>query len=221
MPVVHLVRHGQATQDGETYDRLSGLGREQAAVVGAELAGRGLRDPLVVSGTLERQRDTAAAVVGALGLRAPHPADPRWNEYDHLGLLERYPPPSGAPASGGSSNRGLQALLDHALSAWIEDSAPGEPCWRTFTEGAHAALRELIADLGPGRDAVVVTSGGVLAALCGGLLSASPSGVVAMNRVTVNAAITTVTAGRSGVSLLAFNDHAHFTAGRRGMLTHR
>jgi putative intracellular protease/amidase len=67
----------------------------------------------------------------------------------------------------------------------------------------------------------VVTSGGVLAAVCGGLLGASTDGLVRLNRVTVNAAITTLVVGRSGTQLLTFNDHAHFTGENRRLLTYR
>lgn len=210
MPAVHLVRHGQASAHGDDYDVLSARGREQAAVVGAELARRGLRDPLVVSGTLARQRDTAAVVSEQLGLSGRGATDARWNEYDHLGLLQRYP----------AAEEGvLQELLDHALTSWIGDETDGG--WRVFADGAFTALQELADGLGRGRDAVVVTSGGVLAAVCGALLDTPPAGIVALNRVTVNAAVTTLAVGRSGISLLTFNDHAHFAGERREMLTHR
>jgi len=57
--------------------------------------------------------------------------------------------------------------------------------------------------------------------VCGALLSASAAGIVALNRVAVNGAISTLIAGGAGVSLLTFNDHAHFTGERRSMLTYR
>ncbi|MDT3396550.1 histidine phosphatase family protein [Streptomyces sp. B1866] len=218
MPVIHLVRHGQASFHAETYDVLSDLGREQARVVGAELARRGLRDPVVHCGTLDRQRDTAELLMAAAGLDGRPHADPRWNEYDHLALLDRYPTPWPAEEPG---SRGVQVLLDHALGAWIHDADTGPNGWRAFTDGAAAALAGLTAALGSGRDAVVVTSGGVLAALCGALLPAPPAGIVALNRVTVNAAITTLAVGRSGTSLLTFNDHAHFAGDLRALVTYR
>jgi broad specificity phosphatase PhoE len=227
MPVIHLVRHGQASFGAGTakgYDVLSDLGRRQAEAAGAELARRAPRDPVVVCGTLSRQRDTAGIIVEAAGLTGPPHTDPRWNEYDHLDLLRRYgaapqDAPGTAPAGAPADSRSVQPLLDRALLAWIGDADEGG--WRRFASGAADALRELADGLGPGRDAVVVTSGGVLAALCGGLLSVPPAGVVALNRVAVNAAITTVVAGSSGISLLSFNDHAHVTGDRRELLTYR
>lgn len=223
MPVIHLVRHGQASFGAGTakgYDVLSDLGRRQAQVAGAELARRAPRDPLVVCGTLERQRDTAELLMKAAGLAGAPRTDPRWNEYDHVGLVGRYGAALGGDGGVSADDRGFQALLDRALEAWMEDDAD-DGGWERFAAGPSEALRELAGELGPGRDAVVVTSGGVLAALCGALLSAPPAGVVALNRVAVNAAITTVAAGSSGISLLSFNDHAHFAGDRRPLLTYR
>ncbi|WP_419993034.1 histidine phosphatase family protein [Streptomyces boninensis] len=216
MPVIHLVRHGQASAAGADYDVLSDLGHRQAAVIGAELARRGPRDPVVAFGTLRRQRETAAVLMAAAGLAGEVAQDARWNEYDHLELLRRYPVPEGEAADG---PRGVQAAVDRGLRAWMDD--PDTDGWKSFAAGAAAALDELAAGLGSGRDAVVVTSGGVLAAVCGALLGAPPAGIVALNRVAVNGAITTVTAGRSGLSLLAYNDHAHFMGERRSLLTYR
>ncbi|MFD8221966.1 histidine phosphatase family protein [Streptomyces sp. NPDC059697] len=215
MPLICLVRHGQASFAAEDYDVLSDLGRAQAVVVGQELARRDLRDPHLISGTLTRQRDTAHLITETARFKQPLSQDPRWNEYDHVALLARYAPPP-------SDTHSVQEMLDRALLAWMaEPGAVDGTTWGAFAEGAAAALTELSATLGRGRDAVVVTSGGLLAALCGTLLSLPPEGVVALNRVTVNASITTLVVGRSGTSLLTFNDHAHFTGDQRRLLTYR
>lgn len=198
MAVVLLVRHGQASFGADDYDVLAPLGRDQAALVGQELTRRGLRRPVVVSGTLRRQRDTAALALPG----APVRVDGRFDEYDSLELLTRY----GSDAPQVRSSRELQPLLDAALSAWIADDAG---TWRAFADGALAAVETLVAGLETGQDAVVVTSGGILSALCSALLGAGTGAVVALNRVTVNAAISTLVVGSGGVSLVSFNEHAH------------
>jgi broad specificity phosphatase PhoE len=207
MPVIHLVRHGQASVDAADYDVLSSLGELQARATGRALAQRGLRDQLVLSGTLNRQRDTAKALVEAADLTFVGEPDPRWDEYDHLHLLTRYSTPATVES--------VQDRVDHALTAWIDDPDGG---WSAFQAGASQALHELPQRLGPGRDAVVVTSGGVIATVCGVLLGLPPTGVAALNRVTVNAGLTTFVCGGRGVSLLTFNDHAHLD---RALLTYR
>ena len=203
MPVVLLVRHGQASFGADDYDVLSDAGREQSAVVGRELARRGLRSPVAVCGTLTRQRDTAQIGLATAGLPVEVRVDGRWDEYDHLDLLKRY---VRADAEHDGSSKGVQVLLDEALAAWTADPR-GD--WADFAGGALAALDELVGGLGRGRDAVVFTSGGVIAAVGSALLGVGAGAVVALNRVTVNAAITKVVAGSGGTSLLAFNDHSH------------
>jgi broad specificity phosphatase PhoE len=211
MPVVLLVRHGQASFGADDYDVLSDLGREQSAVLGTELARRALRSPLSVCGSLRRQRDTAE-----IALPAAVPAiDPRWDEYDHLGLLQRYVP---ADAAHDGTSKGVQPLLDRALAAWVDDPDGG---WDAFAGGAGAALTDLSARLERGQDAVVFTSGGIIAAVTAALLGLGAAGVVALNRVTANGAITKVVLGGSGASLVSFNDHAHFEGDARRLLTYR
>lgn len=212
MPVVLLVRHGQASFGADDYDVLSDLGREQSAVVGAELSRRGLRSPVVVTGTLRRQQDTASLAVPDV---APS-VDGRFDEYDSVRLLTTYPAPQVEDAD--LSSRGVQPLLDHALQSWLDDV---DGTWPQFSHGALAAVHELTGSLEKGCDAVVFTSGGVIAAVAATLLGTGAGGVVALNRVAANGAITKLVAGRGGLSLVSFNDHAHFEGPRRGLLSYR
>ncbi|MCA0145227.1 histidine phosphatase family protein [Blastococcus sp. LR1] len=214
MPLICLVRHGQASFGADDYDVLSELGREQARCVGEELRRRELRDPLVVSGTLRRQRDTAALLAEAAGFGPPAEADARFDEYDHVGLLERYP--GEAPGEG---SRQVQQLLDGALRSWI--AAGDADGWPAFSSGAVAAVRDLAAGLEKGRDAVVVSSGGIIAAIVASLLGAPADAVIALNRSAVNVGVTSLLSGSTGLTLLAFNDHAHVTGPRRELLTYR
>jgi hypothetical protein len=76
------------------------------------------------------------------------------------------------------------------MLSWTTPEHPG--CARVpqiAPVAVHPDLAELAAVLGRGRDAVVVASGGLLAALRGTLLSLPHEGVVALNRVTVNASL--------------------------------
>jgi broad specificity phosphatase PhoE len=215
VPLVALVRHGQASFGTDDYDALSDVGRQQAEVVGAELVRRGLRAPEVVAGTLRRQRHTASLLMAAAAIEGRCGTDKRWDEYDHFALLRRYVEPSRIEPAWGDS-RVFQELLDEALTAWAQDGG-----WAAFANDADAALLQFANRLPQGQDGIVVTSGGVLGALVAGLIGAPPATAVTLNRVAVNGAITTVAVGAKGASLLSFNDHAHFAGGRRALLTYR
>jgi len=77
---VYLIRHGQAGSR-QKYDELSEVGREQARMLGEHLAAEAMSFATVLSGSLDRQRETARIVASPLG--APEIAiDPRWSEFD-------------------------------------------------------------------------------------------------------------------------------------------
>ena len=217
MPVVYLVRHGQASFGAEDYDVLSATGLHQSTRIGEELARRRLRCPRSSSGSLQRQRDTARVAMETGGIPGVPEVDPRWNEYDHIGLIERYRPGGNAELDG--TSKGLQRSLDAALLQWIADGDAGG--WSDFRTGAQCALDDLVGRLLPGQDAVVFTSGGVIAALCAGLLGMGAPGVVALNRVTVNGSLHKLVAGASGTTLISFNDHAHLEGSDPSYVTYR
>ena len=73
MGVVLLVRHGQASFGTDDYDVLSETGWEQARLLGAWLAGRGVTPDVVVRGGMRRHRETAEGA----GRRAPGPPGSR------------------------------------------------------------------------------------------------------------------------------------------------
>lgn len=217
MPAIVLLRHGQASFGAADYDQLSDVGRVQAAVAGEALAARGLRDPVLCSGSLSRQLDTATIAGQRMGVTADPTVDPRFNEYDHIGLVLQDLPDDSAPVLGDTV--AFQAHLDVALTRWVEADAPDG--WRAFAGGAVQAVSELAASLPAGRDAVVATSGGVIAAIGAHLLGAGAATVVALNRITVNASLTTLLAGRGGLSLLTFNEHNHFAGDASHLRTYR
>ncbi|MFG1647925.1 histidine phosphatase family protein [Amycolatopsis sp. NPDC049252] len=218
MGAIYLVRHGQASFGAADYDALSPQGFEQSTVVGAELLRRNVSFSQLRSGTLARQRDTAATALKVLGTDVPVIEDPRWNEYDHVDIGRHHA--GGAPQE---DSRAYQGVLDRALTSWIEAGSSG-PCaetWPAFLARCRGALEDLVATLGKGEHAVVFTSGGVIATVCGALLGTPEAGLLKLNRVTVNGGITKLVSGRGGVTMLSFNEHPHFEADAARLLTYR
>lgn len=226
MPALILVRHAQGSFGAEDYDVLSDLGRSQAAALVPEIRGRGVRLERVITGSLRRQRETAALVAADWGVETT--IDPRWDEYEADEILARYsssparthrtPGESGPPVTP----RAFQDILEGALTAWIGagDAATTTESYPSFTARCAAALADAAAGLSSGSAALVCTSGGVLGAACAALLHA-PDSFLPVNRVAVNAGITKVVVGRQGMTLVSFNEHGHLERGGRSLVTYR
>jgi broad specificity phosphatase PhoE len=216
MPVIHLVRHGQASFGTDEYDVLSPTGQQQAVLAGRELVRRGVRSPIFGSGTLARQRDTATIVATEFGVTAPDLiVDPRWDEFDAHALVARYLGIPEIPHDMTSAE--FQVHLDQAFIAWIEGT---DGTWAQFSDGVLGGLADFAAQVPRGSDGIVATSAGVTAALVARLLRSDAAGVITLNKVSINASLTTVLSGSQGLTLLTFNDHAH-VIGHAGMLTTR
>jgi broad specificity phosphatase PhoE len=212
MGLVLLVRHGQASFGAEDYDVLSRTGLEQSRRLGEVLAQQGVAPAAVVHGSMQRQRDTASALIEAARWSVSPEVDAGWDEFDHLALM----------AHGRESADGLvaldqasfQRLFDDATDRWFSgghDHEYAEP-WPAFLVRVAQAL-----DLVVARDGVtvVVSSGGPISAVCAALVdpAAGPERVPrlwkAFDDVTVNASVTRVLNGSSGRRLLSFNEHSH------------
>ncbi|RSN29866.1 histidine phosphatase family protein [Amycolatopsis sp. WAC 04169] len=218
MGAIYLVRHGQASFGAANYDQLSPRGFEQSTVVGEELLRRGVEFTQARAGSLARQRDTAATALKVLGSGIAVVEDERWNEYDHVDIAKYH-----AAGVQQTDSRAYQAALDGALNAWVSagDSSPCAETWPRFLERVKGALADVVASLGKGEHAVVFSSGGVIATVCGALMGTPEAGLLKLNRVTVNAGITKLVSGRGGVTLLSFNEHPHFEAEAAQLLTYR
>jgi broad specificity phosphatase PhoE len=227
VPTILLARHAQASFGAPDYDVLSPDGNEQAHALADDIERRGVRVDRVVTGSLTRQRDTAAPVAVAASVVAA--VDPRWDEYltddilaHHSAAGARLESSPGAEALPLSS-RDFQDVLERALLAWIAAGAEGptaEP-WLAFAARVDAALADVVRVLGRGETALVCTSGGVLGAICVRLLGLPAPALVAFNRVSVNAGVTRVVHGRGGTTLVSFNEHAHLERPGGSLVTYR
>ncbi|WP_016753051.1 histidine phosphatase family protein [Leptospira kirschneri] len=59
MSIIHLIRHGQANSQGENYDLLTSLGKNQSFELGKYMAYNGELPDRIVTGTLRRHLETA------------------------------------------------------------------------------------------------------------------------------------------------------------------
>lgn len=213
MSVLLLVRHGQASFGAADYDVLSPLGERQAGLLGARLAPLAGSVGAVVSGQLLRQQDTARHLIAAAGLQVAVETDPGWDEYDAVDVL------SGIPRRGFSDNASFQLVLDEALVRWTSGEADADygESWPVFCQRVLAALDRVLTRPGT---TVVTASAGSIAVAAAHLLGLPCPGWTTLARVQVNTGLTKIVTGRSGTSLVSFNDHAHLES-ESGLLSYR
>lgn len=216
MGVVLLVRHGQASFGADDYDVLSPTGWEQGRTLGRWLRERGVAPTGVVRGSMRRHRETLEALLEGAGWSEPaaHDEDDRWDEFDHLSVVGAYPD----LPEGELDRRAFQEVFELATQRWSTGEHDGDyaETYAGFRARTRAALGAATEQAGSGRSVVVVTSGGVVAALGAVLLlgdDADPATYAAtwqrLNTVCANTSVTRVVVGRGGPRLLTFNEHEH------------
>lgn len=156
---ITLVRHGQAqsgAHDEASYDRLSDLGVQQAAWLGAYLKDTKAGYDRIVSGTLNRQRDTAVELSKELGLHQTQ--DARLNEFDYFGLAASLKQSRNTPIP--TDRPGFMAHVPQVMEAWHlgEISSPVES-FTHFETRVRTVMEQVESS---GERVLLVTSGGVI-----------------------------------------------------------
>jgi broad specificity phosphatase PhoE len=217
MSVLYLVRHGQASFGTDDYDRLSDLGKEQALITGRFLASQGIEPDRIVHGEMLRQRQTAQGIIEGLGLTTEagdagstlHTAvDAGWNEYsawELTGVLPETDP------RAKHDSKIFQAELERGCARWASGERDEDytETYTEFTSRVNRALDDAVGAMGSGESTVVISSAGAIAWTAACLIGGNFDQWMAFNRVTINTGITKIITGRSGTSLISFNDHGH------------
>lgn len=148
-----LVRHGQANSHATTeedYDRLSELGHQQAAWVGAWMRDHSYEFDHILSGTLRRHRETVAG----MGMQADE--DARLNEIEYYTLSHSLLALKGEPLPD------IDGFADHSpkvFEAWAAEEIVGSETYVNFETRISDLLSEASV---PGRRLLCITSGGVI-----------------------------------------------------------
>ena len=219
MGQILLVRHGQASWDGEDYDVLSEVGHRQGELLGAALAARDIRPDLVVTGGMRRHRETVENLVDGASLgHVGVELDAGWDEYDHVSMLAQVPT---SFAGDKPSAAEFQAWMEQATDRWVrgENAEDYHEPFAEFTDRVEVALRRT-AEAAEGRTALVVTSGGPISWVTTTLLGGDAALWSRLNVVCVNSGVTKLVTGRRGVTLVSFNEHTHLES-QPGLLTYR
>ncbi len=224
MSVLYLVRHGQAGTR-ERYDSLSDLGQRQAELLGEYFRSQSVEFEAVYSGTLSRQRATAAAVLPGV----ERIEDPGWNEFDLSQVYSEYAPHlRAADADFRREYDEMQAALveskgahDHPVHrkwndcdkklvrAWVESRHPytGET-WPAFVARIHGAFDRLMEKIGDG-NAIVFTSATPIGVCAARTLELDDARAMRMAGVLMNASYSTLRIRGSEVTLFSLNNGPH------------
>lgn len=199
-----IIRHGQASFGADNYDVLSDLGREQSRAAGAWLRGMGWTPDRVVTGTLNRQIDSADEM-GFDPIREEHAG---LNEYDFGDLLDaRFP--DGLPDLVNADRKVHFRTLRETVFAWQRNEIENPyETWEAFTHRVEAA-RTFAVDTDAKR-VLVVSSGGVIGQMTAASLHAPAQHMMNLNLQIKNAAMTRFMFSGSLFSLNEFNATPHY-----------
>lgn len=219
MSTLILIRHGQAEFGADSYDRLSALGRAQAAATGVWLAGHAGAPYAVLHGPRRRHRETAQEMLRSAAIAAPASEVAALDEFaegeEILGAAERLSAyvllgPNAAP------RREQLRHYDRAIAAWTQGQLDfaGRLTFDEFRAEVRQWLRQLIdnAAVPPGSQVVAVTSAGVICAVLCEVLGLAPGEWHGLLRGLKNASVSEIafSAGRCG--LRSFNASGHLPA---------
>jgi len=199
-----ILRHGQASFGAEDYDVLSDLGRSQSRAAADWLRAVGWIPDRVVTGTLNRQIDTAVEM-GFEPVREEHAG---LNEYDFDALLRaRFP--AGLPDLVNSDRKThFRALRDTVLE-WQSGMIPDPyETWEAFVARVEAG-RAFAVDT-QARRVLVISSGGVIGQITAASLQAPAAHMMHLNLQIKNAAMTRFMFSGSLFSLNEFNTTPHY-----------
>lgn len=211
MAILYLVRHGQASFTAENYDRLSELGRRQSAWLGEYFAERGVVFARAVCGTLERQRETARAILESMGSALAATEHPGWNEYSGEALYKAYLGDEWANARAKGDVRSVYRTIKAALAAWSEDKLPGPlpETWRDFGGRIAAAMNSACAGLPADANVLAATSGGAIGRGIADLLQAPAQTAIELNLQFRNSGFCEVFFSPRSMRLVSFNCVPH------------
>ncbi len=221
MARIYLIRHAQASLMSDDYDRLSPLGVTQSRELGAWFSARGERISVAVAGRLKRQSHTAAECLAQLAAPPTLQTDTDFDEYGHDELFGAALPGMQSHAqavaharASDNPRKAYQALISNAFEQWVsaQDDSQRRRSWARFRSDAVAALERVALQCGRGQNAMVVSSGGVIAALCQHLLGLPDDRVAALHWVVYNASVTRLLCSGNQITLSGFNSIAHLEA---------
>ncbi|MBC8165938.1 MAG: histidine phosphatase family protein [Bryobacteraceae bacterium] len=230
MSSITLVRHGQASYMEADYDKLSGLGEEQARKLGQYWVRHKITFDHVFHGPAKRHIRTteiAGELVRAAGLPWPEPQRlPDFDEFDAFTMMRIMTPVLAVsdarvrqlnqdfqtnrdtPEAG----RLLQKLFEEVARQWSSGKfeTPDMETWEQFRARVASALKVVRDSSGASASSVVFTSGGPIAATVGHVLDLNATRTIEFVWLSRNCSYSQFLFSGERMSLHAFNAIPHF-----------
>jgi len=223
-----FVRHSQASALAENYDQVSELGYQQAYALAEHWLALESAPTRIFTGTLERHRQTLDAMrstLAASGAEWPDVVELEGlNEHSGAdlvnGLLPRLADADPAIAQFLESppedrHERLQTYFGffRALTQrWVQGEFREEPAehWLDFRARSRSAVEQILRETQVDETALVVTSGGVVAATAGQALELSEQRTLELSWIVHNTAMTELFhRGSENFRLKSFNRTPH------------
>jgi broad specificity phosphatase PhoE len=223
MAELYLVRHGQASFGADDYDQLSDAGYQQGVWLGEYFAQREITFDRLITGTLRRHEQTAAAILRGLGQPPAHcEIHPGLDEYDFQALFRGLGDEHRELADQSTrSQHEFYKALRQVLHLWAEGALGSRvpETWDAFQQRVASARTAI--QQGTARRVLAVSSGGVIAALTQQVLQAPASAAIALNMQIRNSSVSHYFFNRDALHLSSFNGIAHLDhAERRAFQTY-
>jgi len=232
MSLLYVMRHGQASFGQDNYDRLSGLGQEQARLTGQHLAGLGAAFDAAFCGAMARQQDTARNVLQGLADPPELEVLPGFNEFDSDAIIRALLPAmraeeplveQAAPMMF-CDRRAFQVVYGEAMRRWLSGRHDqGLPeTWLQFLERIARTLDQVRGANPRGKRVIVFTSGGPISAIMSQALNLDHETAMRLTWVIKNASLSRFLYNQSDFSLSLFNSTVHLeTQGQAELITYR
>ncbi|WP_290523848.1 histidine phosphatase family protein [Alcanivorax sp.] len=216
MPVIYLIRHGQASFGKPDYDKLSDHGWEQGRLLGRAMQNQDLGVPVAVCGTMRRHTETAEATLTELGLPAQWRTDTGFNEYNHKEILALDWPLAEDHAAVTEwlmqqehPRKVFQSRFEQAVRRWQRGEDRYSESWSQFRERVLASVYSLGNSLNKGDSALVFTSGGAISVIIQHLMGLNDDALLTWNRTLINASVTRLVVNAGTLRLVSVNEHLH------------
>jgi len=233
MSVIYMIRHGQASFDGDPYDRLSELGRTQCGILGEHFSRMGIRFDAAYSGSLRRQKETAENVLERMEYRKAPDVKilSQLNEYDsqviiasQLPAMISEDPTLAEDARRMSERRSFQRVFEGAMLRWVSGlhDNEGVETWPLFSSRVQKAIGRIMEENGRKKTVAVFTSGGPICATVQMAIGVSGEVAVRLNWQVRNTSVSEFKYNDEGIFLASFNWVHHLQSRKEpALLTYR